>query len=61
MKYFFPTKIIPSDLIIGIIRIHINNTTDKKEIKELVEVLHSKEIEDFINKEYKGAVVPVKE
>ena len=34
---------------------------DKKEIKALVEVLHSKEIEDFINKEYKGAVVPVKE
>ncbi len=34
---------------------------DKKGIKELVEVLHSKEIEDFINKEYKGAVVPVKE
>ena len=33
---------------------------DKKEIKALVEVLHSKEIEDFINKEYKGAVVPVK-
>ncbi|WP_242144014.1 MULTISPECIES: methionine ABC transporter substrate-binding lipoprotein MetQ [unclassified Bacillus cereus group] len=34
---------------------------DKKEIKALVEVLHSKEIEDFIKKEYKGAVVPVKE
>ncbi|MBJ7939590.1 MetQ/NlpA family ABC transporter substrate-binding protein, partial [Bacillus cereus] len=34
---------------------------DKKEIKALVEVLHSKEIEDFITKEYKGAVVPVKE
>ena len=34
---------------------------DKKEIKALVEVLHSKEIENFINKEYKGAVVPVKE
>ncbi|KOS24087.1 methionine ABC transporter substrate-binding protein [Bacillus anthracis] len=33
----------------------------KKEIKELVEVLHSKEIQDFINKEYKGAVLPVKE
>ncbi|CAI8895375.1 hypothetical protein EMIT079MI2_350027 [Bacillus sp. IT-79MI2] len=23
--------------------------------------MHSKEIEDFINKEYKGAVIPVKE
>ena len=33
----------------------------KKEIKELVEVLHSKEIQDFINKEYKGAVLPVNE
>ncbi|MRR00761.1 methionine ABC transporter substrate-binding protein, partial [Bacillus anthracis] len=33
----------------------------KKEIKELVEVLHSKEIQDFINKEYKGAVLPVSE
>ena len=29
--------------------------TRRKEIKELVEVLHSKEIQDFINKEYKGA------
>ncbi|PFF71077.1 methionine ABC transporter substrate-binding lipoprotein MetQ [Bacillus thuringiensis] len=34
---------------------------DKKEIKALVEVLHSKEIEDFINTEYEGAVIPVKE
>ncbi|MFX3625713.1 MAG: methionine ABC transporter substrate-binding lipoprotein MetQ [Ectobacillus sp.] len=34
---------------------------DKKEIKELVEVLHSKEIQDFIKEEYKGAVVPVSE
>ena len=32
----------------------------KKGLKLLVEVLHSKEIEDFINKEYKGAVVPGK-
>ncbi|PGL71685.1 methionine ABC transporter substrate-binding lipoprotein MetQ [Bacillus sp. AFS055030] len=32
---------------------------DKKEIKELVKVLHSKEIQDFIIKKYKGAVVPV--
>ena len=35
--------------------------TRKKEIKELVEVLHSKEIQDFINKEYKGAVLPISE
>ncbi|MEH7457043.1 methionine ABC transporter substrate-binding lipoprotein MetQ [Bacillus sp. JJ1127] len=34
---------------------------NKKEIKALVEVLHSKEIQDFINKEYKGAVLPVSE
>jgi len=34
---------------------------NKKEIKELVNVLHSKEIQDFILKEYKGAVVPVSE
>ena len=33
---------------------------DKKEIKALVEVLQSKEIQDFITKEYKGAVIPVK-
>jgi len=31
----------------------------REDIKTLVEVLHSKEIQDFINKEYKGAVVPV--
>lgn len=34
---------------------------NKESIKTLVEVLHSKEIQDFINKEYKGAVVPVTE
>jgi D-methionine transport system substrate-binding protein len=33
----------------------------KEAIKTLVEVLHSKEIQDFINTEYKGAVVPVSE
>lgn len=32
---------------------------NKEEIKTLVEVLHSKEIQDFILKEYDGAVVPV--
>ncbi|MGW8427176.1 MetQ/NlpA family ABC transporter substrate-binding protein [Peribacillus simplex] len=31
---------------------------NKEEIKALVEVLHSKKIQDFILKEYKGAVVP---
>lgn len=32
---------------------------DKKAIKTLVEVLHSKKIQTFIEKEYKGAVLPV--
>nr|WP_295971870.1 MetQ/NlpA family ABC transporter substrate-binding protein [uncultured Bacillus sp.] len=32
---------------------------NRKEIKTLVDVLHSKEIQDFIIDEYKGAVVPV--
>jgi D-methionine transport system substrate-binding protein len=31
---------------------------NRKEIKTLVEVLQSKEIQDFIKKEYKGAVIP---
>ncbi|MFL6555357.1 MAG: methionine ABC transporter substrate-binding lipoprotein MetQ [Bacillus sp. (in: firmicutes)] len=34
---------------------------NKEAIKTLVEVLHSKEIQDFILKQYKGAVVPVSE
>ncbi|WP_379970398.1 methionine ABC transporter substrate-binding lipoprotein MetQ [Ectobacillus sp. sgz5001026] len=34
---------------------------NKPEIKELVNVLHSKEIQDFIKTKYKGAVVPVSE
>ncbi|WP_141432506.1 MetQ/NlpA family ABC transporter substrate-binding protein [Bacillus sp. 03113] len=34
---------------------------NKKEIKTLVEVLRSKDIQDFINKKYKGAVLPVSE
>ncbi|AHI56846.1 MetQ/NlpA family ABC transporter substrate-binding protein [Listeria ivanovii] len=32
---------------------------DDKNIKELVNVLHSKEIQDYITKEWDGAVVPV--
>lgn len=32
---------------------------DKEAVKKLVEVLHSKEIQDFINEEWKGSVVPV--
>jgi D-methionine transport system substrate-binding protein len=34
---------------------------NKKAIKALVDVLHSKEIQDFIIQKYKGAVVPVSE
>lgn len=34
---------------------------NKEAIKTLVEVLHSKEIQDFILEKYKGAVVPVSE
>jgi D-methionine transport system substrate-binding protein len=34
---------------------------NKEEIKALVEVLHSKEIQDFILEKYDGAVVPVSE
>jgi D-methionine transport system substrate-binding protein len=34
---------------------------NKEAIKALVEVLHSKEIQDFILEKYKGAVVPVSE
>ncbi|WP_071460653.1 MetQ/NlpA family ABC transporter substrate-binding protein [Bacillus massilinigeriensis] len=34
---------------------------DRKEIKALIEVLHSKEIQDFILEKYEGAVVPVSE
>jgi D-methionine transport system substrate-binding protein len=33
---------------------------NREDIKALLEVLRSKEIQDFIKKEYKGAVVPVK-
>jgi len=32
---------------------------DNKDLKELVNVLHSKEIQDFIKEKYKGAIVPV--
>ncbi len=32
---------------------------DNPAVKKLVDVLHSKEIQDFINKEWKGSVVPV--
>lgn len=34
---------------------------DNKAVKKLVDVLHSKEIQDYINEEWKGSVVPVSE
>lgn len=34
---------------------------DRPEIKKLMEVLHSKEIQDFIIEEWKGSIVPVNE
>ena len=34
---------------------------DNEDIKTLVDVLHSKEIHEFINEKYKGSVIPAKE
>ena len=34
---------------------------NKEEIKALIEVLHSQEIQDFILEKYEGAVVPASE
>ncbi|HEH0472450.1 TPA: methionine ABC transporter substrate-binding protein, partial [Staphylococcus aureus] len=33
---------------------------DDKKIKALIEVLQSKDIQDFINEKYNGAVIPAK-
>ncbi|KOP78089.1 methionine ABC transporter substrate-binding protein [Lysinibacillus sp. FJAT-14745] len=44
---------------VNIIAVRAGDET-KPEIKKLVEVLKSKEIQDFILKEWKGSVVPVK-
>ncbi|MCL6573114.1 MAG: MetQ/NlpA family ABC transporter substrate-binding protein [Bacillus sp. (in: Bacteria)] len=46
--------VVPDNLVV--VRSEDKN---KKEIKTLVEVLQSKEIQDFILEKYKGAVVPV--
>lgn len=48
--------VVPDNLVV--VRSEDKN---KKEIKTLVEVLQSKEIQDFILEKYKGAVVPVAE
>ncbi|MCL2898533.1 MetQ/NlpA family ABC transporter substrate-binding protein [Brenneria sp. WC1b.1] len=42
----------------NIITVH-RGDENKPEIKALVKVLHSKEIQDFINQKYAGAVIPV--
>jgi len=44
---------------VNIIAVRAGDET-KKEIKKLLEVLNSKEIQDFILEEWKGSVVPVK-
>ncbi|MEY2192866.1 MetQ/NlpA family ABC transporter substrate-binding protein [Neobacillus sp. BF23-41] len=48
--------VVPANLVV--VR---SKDKDKETIKTLVEVLHSKEIQDFILEKYKGAVVPVSE
>ncbi|MEH6953520.1 MetQ/NlpA family ABC transporter substrate-binding protein [Neobacillus drentensis] len=48
--------VVPANLVV--VRSEDKN---RKEIKTLVEVLQSKEIQDFILDKYKGAVVPVSE
>ncbi|WP_066258609.1 MetQ/NlpA family ABC transporter substrate-binding protein [Neobacillus drentensis] len=48
--------VVPANLVV--VR---SEDKDRKEIKTLVEVLQSKEIQDFILDKYKGAVVPVSE
>jgi len=53
---FEGSDVVPANLVV--VRSEDKNS---KEIKALVEVLHSKEIQDFILKQYKGAVVPVSE
>ncbi|WP_349408398.1 MetQ/NlpA family ABC transporter substrate-binding protein [Pseudalkalibacillus sp. SCS-8] len=45
---------------VNIIAVNKGDEEDER-VKKLVEVLRSKEIQDFIKKEYKGAVVPVSE
>jgi D-methionine transport system substrate-binding protein len=47
-----------------VLTLYLNTTVrkgdeNKKSIKTLVDELHSKKIQDFILKEWKGSVVPV--
>jgi D-methionine transport system substrate-binding protein len=53
---FEGSDVVPANLVV--VR---SEDKDKETIKTLVEVLHSKEIQDFILEKYKGAVVPVTE
>lgn len=53
---FEGSDVVPANLVV--VRSEDKN---REEIKTLVEVLHSKEIQDFIEKEYQGAVIPVSE
>ncbi|PGY15235.1 MetQ/NlpA family ABC transporter substrate-binding protein [Bacillus sp. AFS031507] len=53
---FEGSDVVPANLVV--VR---SEDKDKETIKTLVEVLHSKEIQDFILEKYKGAVVPVSE
>ncbi|VTP67240.1 Methionine-binding lipoprotein metQ precursor [Leclercia adecarboxylata] len=43
----------------NIITVHRGRMRRKKDIVALVDVLHSKEIQDWIRTKYKGAVIPV--
>lgn len=51
---FEGSDVVPANLVV--VR---SKDKDKEEIKALVEVLTSKEIQDFINEKYQGAVIPV--
>lgn len=52
---FEGSEVVPANLVV--VR---SEDKEKEEIKTLVEVLKSKEIQDFINEKYQGAVIPVK-
>lgn len=51
---FEGSDVVPANLVV--VR---SEDKDREEIKALVEVLTSKEIQDFINEKYQGAVIPV--
>lgn len=51
---FEGSDVVPANLVV--VR---SEDKDREEIKALVEVLTSKEMQDFINEKYQGAVIPV--